>query len=129
MHYHKTIFFLCLCCFLLFLTACESVSTSHATSNNLINKVNAVEEHWINYQGISENDKSMIQSQFIPYNPDNKYEVSLDTYISYFNGEDFIKTELYEDTPNIIDTVEEADGIILSFNRENKSGMQLVEVE
>lgn len=71
----------------------------------------------------------MIQSQFIPYDPNNKYEVSLDTYVSYFNGENFIKTELYQDTPDIIETVEEADGIILSFNKENKSGMQLVKVE
>ena len=111
---------------ILVLSACN---TENYSNDNLVNKNNIVEDRWLNYKGTSENDKSMIQSQFIPYNPDNKYEVSLDTYISYFNGEDFIKNELYEDTPNIIDTVEEADGIILSFNRENKSGMQLVEVE
>lgn len=111
------------------MTSCNFNIEDGNTNENLINKVNTVDDRWINYQGISENDKSMIQSQFIPYNPNNKYEVSLDTYISYFNGEDFIKTELYEDTPDIIDKVEEADGIILSFNKENKSGMQLVEVK
>ena len=111
------------------LGGCSTSIDSDSVNDNLINKVNAVDNRWINYNGISENNKSMIQSQFIPYNTDNKYEVSLDTYISYFNGEDFIKTELYEDTPSIIDTVEEADGIILSFNKGNKSGMQLVEFE
>lgn len=98
---------------------------SHTVNENIINKVNVVSNHWVNYQGISENDNNMIQSQFIPYNPKKNYEVSHDTYISYFNGDEFIKTELYEDTPEIINSVEEADGIILSFNKENKSGVQL----
>lgn len=111
---------------IVFITAC---SNENLENENLINKNNTVDDRWINYQGISENDKSMIQSQFIPYDPNNKYEVSLDTYVSYFNGEDFIETELYEDTPDVIHTVQEADGIILSFNKENKSGMQLVEVK
>lgn len=111
---------------IVFITAC---SNENLENENLINKNNTVDDRWINYQGISENDKSMIQSQFIPYDPNNKYEVSLDTYVSYFNGEDFIETELYEDTPDVIHTVQEADGIILSFNKENKSGMQLIEVK
>lgn len=110
----------------LVLSACNAENNAN---DNLINKTNTVGDRWVNYKGVSENDKSMIQSQFIPYDPNNKYEVSLDTYVSYFNGENFIKTELYEDTPDITDTVQEADGIILSFNKENKSGMQLVEVE
>lgn len=40
--------------------------------------------------------KSMMQSQFTPYNPDKNYEVSHDTYVFHFNGEEFIKTEIYE---------------------------------
>ena len=129
MYYFKTIFFLCLCSFLLLLSACGNVSTTQATSNNLINKVNLLEDRWVNYKGTSENNKAMMQSQFIPYNPEKDYEVSGDTYVSYFNGEDFIKTELYEDTPEIINSVEEADGIILSFNKSNRNGMQLVEID
>lgn len=111
---------------ILVLGACDRENNSN---ENLINKINTVSDHWINYKGISENDKLMIQSQFIPYNPKKNYEVSHDTYISYFNGDEFIKTELYEDTPEIINSVEEADGIILSFNKENKNEIQLVEVE
>ena len=129
MYYFKTIFFLCLCSFLLLLSACGNVSTTQATSNNLINKVNLLEDRWVNYKGTSENNKAMMQSQFIPYNPEKDYEVSGDTYVSYFNGEEFIKTELYEDTPEIISAVEETDGVILSFNKSNRNGMQLVEID
>lgn len=129
MYYFKTIFFLCFCSILLLLSACNNVSTTQATSNNLINKVNLLEDRWVNYKGTSENNKAMMQSQFIPYNPEKDYEVSGETYVSYFNGEDFIKTELYEDTPEIINSVEEADGLILSFNKNNRNGMQLVEIE
>ena len=82
MYYFKTFFFLCLCSFLLLISACNNVSTTQATSNNLINKVNLLENRWVNYKGISENNKAMMQSQFIPYNPEKDYEVSRDTYVS-----------------------------------------------
>ena len=118
-----------LCILIVLIIVLSACNITNNSNENLINKVNTVNDRWINYKGISENEKSMVQTQFIPYDSNNNYEVSHDTYISYFNGGDFLKTELYEDTPNIIDTVKEADGIILSFNKENKSGMQLVEVE
>ena len=111
---------------IILLSACNGENNSN---DNLINKVNIIEDRWVNYKGTSENNKAMIQSQFIPYNPEKDYEVSRDTYVSYFNGEEFIKTELYEDTPEIISAVEEADGVILSFNKSNRNGMQLVEIE
>lgn len=120
---------LILICVALVLTACNLQSNQDEDDENLINKGNVITNQWINYEGLSENDKSMIQTQFIPYNPKNKYEVSHDTYISYFNGEKFIKTELYEDTPETILQVEAADGVILSFNKENKSGMQLTQID
>src|SRR5699024_6667551 len=87
---------------ILVLSACN---TEYNSNDNLVNKTNTVNDQWVNYKGVSKNKKSMVQSQFIPYTPNNKYEVSLDTYVSYFNGENFIKTELYENTPDIIDTV------------------------
>lgn len=125
MHY-RLVTFSTLLVIILVLAACNIENNSN---ENLINKVNTVSDNWINYKGISENDKSMIQSQFIPYNPKNNYKVSHDTYVSYFNGDEFIKTELYEDTPEIINSIEEADGIILSFNKEHKSGMQLTKTD
>ena len=111
---------------ILFLTSCNTPETEE---ENLMNKINIINDKWINYEGVSENHKGMNQSQFIPYNPDYSYEISHDTYVSYFNGEKFIRTNLYEDTPVTIDKIEKADGIILSFNKENKSGMQLTRIE
>lgn len=124
--YYRLVTFSILIVIILVLAACNIENNSN---ENLINKVDTVSDNWINYKGISENDKNMIHSQFIPYNPKNNYKVSHDTYVSYFNGDEFIKTELYEDTPEIINSVEEADGIILSFNKEHKSGMQLTKID
>ena len=123
----KKIITLCVVTILTLILLSQFTKTNDTPINiNLINKVNAMDHRWVNYKGISENNKAMMQSQFIPYNPEKDYEVSGDTYVSYFNGEDFIKTELYEDTPEIINTVEEADGVILSFNKDNKNGIKLV---
>lgn len=118
---------LILFCTILFLYGCTE--NLNDKQENLINKINAIDNQWINYDGLIEEDNTMVQSQFMPYNFKTKYEVSHDTYVSYFNGDKFIKTELYEDTPEIINSVEEADGIILSFNKENKNGIQLTKTD
>lgn len=111
------------------LSACSFFESSEPTNDNLINKVNAVNDRWVNYDGISQHDNKMIESQFIPYDSDKMYEVNYPVYVSYYSGEQFIKTELYQNTPNVIKSVDEADGIIVSFNKKNKSGMQLVVAE
>lgn len=98
-------------------------------NNNLINKVNAVDDSWTNYDGEQKLNNSMTQSQFIPYDSIQEYKVNYPTYVSYYNGEDFIKTVLYKNTPDEIESVDEADGLIVSFNKKNKPGMQLVAVE
>lgn len=123
--YSKLVKFCILLVVIIALSACETANNSNV---NLINKVNSINDRWINYKGISENNKSMIQSQFISYDFNYDYEITHDAYVSYFNGDTFIKTKLYENTPETIDAVEEADGIILSFNKENKSGMKLTKI-
>lgn len=95
-------------------------------NENLINKVNAIDNQWVNHDGLIEQDNTMVQSQFIPYNADVEYLLNNDAYVSYYNGEEFIKTELYEDKNTELNTVAEADGVILSFNKENKNGIKLV---
>ena len=92
---------------------------------NLLNKVNAVENQWINYDGTVEQDNSMMNSQFIPYHSYKTYIVNNDAYVSYYEGEDFITTELHGAESELA-TVEEADGVILSFNKDNKNGIKLV---
>lgn len=114
---------------ILVLSACSSSASSEPTNDNLINKVNAVNDRWVNYEGISQHNNKMIQSQFVPYNSDKDYEVNYPAYVTYYNSDQFIKTELYQNTPNTIEKVKEANGIVVSFNKKNKSGMQLVVAE
>ncbi|CAD2074710.1 hypothetical protein GCM10007275_06500 [Jeotgalicoccus coquinae] len=110
---------------LLIMASCNPVTNKKDDSQNLLNKVNAVENQWIDYNGTIESDNSMMKSQFIPYNSNQDYIVNNDAYVSYYKGEDFITTELHEaDTK--LNSVEEANGIILSFNKENKNGIKLI---
>lgn|SRR5699024_1446246 len=106
----------------LVMSACQAESVNE----NLINKVNSIDDSWINYEGAEENNNTMVRSQFIPYDPDKAYEVNYPTYIAYYDGEEFLETIRHQDTPVAVETVEEADGVIVSFNKKNKNGMQMV---
>ena len=106
---------------LVVMSACEAESVNE----NLINKVNSFDVSWINYEGTEENNNTMVRSQFIPYDPDKAYEVNYPTYIAYYDGEKFLETIRHQDTPAAVETVEEADGVIVSFNKKNKNGMQM----
>lgn len=110
---------------LITLSACQEESTT----DNLINKVNSVDDSWINYEGQQENDNTMVQSQFIPYHPEKAYEVNYPTYIAYYDGETFLETIRHQETPATVETVEEADGVIVSYNKKNKNGMKMVETD
>lgn len=115
-----------LCIVVLISILVYTISTDNSSSNtNLINKVNSVDNQWINYDGIIESDNNMVQSQFIPYSSEEDYKLNNDAYVSYYEGEDFITTELY-DADTELETVEDADGVILSFNKENKNGIKLI---
>lgn len=107
----------------LVMSACQAESVNE----NLINKVNSIDDSWINYDGDQENDNTMVQSQFIPYHPEKEYEVNYPTYIAYYDGEKFLETIRHQDTPATVETVEEADGVIVSYNKKNKNGMKMVE--
>lgn len=96
-----------------------------SSSTNLINKLNAVEYQCIDYNGTVELDNSMIMSQFTPYDSTEDYIVNSAAYVSYYTGEEFITTELYE-VESELKTIEEADGVILRFNKENKNGIKLM---
>lgn len=110
---------------LIVLTACDNESTN----DNLINKVNSIDDSWINYEGDQENNNTMVQSQFIPYDPNKEYEVNYPTYIAYYDGEEFLTTIRHQETPATVETVEEADGVIVSYNKKNKNGMQMVDTD
>lgn len=101
---------------------------NHTFNENLLNKVNAVDNEWINYNGTVEPDNTMMNSQFIPYNSNEDYIVNNDAYVSYYKGEKFITTKLH-DAESKLKSVEKADGVILSFNKENKNGIKLINKE
>ena len=55
-------------------------------------------------------------------------KINRSSYVSYFNGDNFIETKLYEEGfPKTLDTVEEADSIKVSFNESNKEVIELIE--
>lgn len=108
------------------MTSCNFNIEDGNTNENLINKVNAIDNQWVNYEGMLEHDNKMMQSQFIPYNVNEDYTLNNDAYVSYYNGKRFIKTELHEGNNSELQSVEKADGVILSFNKENKNGIKLV---
>ncbi|SFK50426.1 hypothetical protein [Salinicoccus halodurans] len=108
------------------LAACGSGGSGNA--DNLIDAGSATEGSWVGYNGDEVEDAEMVTSELIPYDPNTDYEINRSSYVSYFNGDEFIETKLYgEDLPLTIDSIEEADGIKVSFNQYNKDAIELVE--
>lgn len=97
-------------------------------SDNLIDLSNATEGSWIGYNGEDVKDEEMMSSELIPYDSSKDYEINRSSYVSYFEGDEFIETKLYsDDMPVAIESVEEADGIKISFNQYNKNAIELTE--
>src|SRR5699024_9400867 len=92
------------------LAACDSGGSVNA--DNLIDAGSATEGSWVGYDGDEVEDEEMVTSELIPYDPNTDYEINRSSYVSYFNGDEFIETKLYgEDLPLTIDSIEDADGI------------------
>src|SRR5699024_6091018 len=94
---------------------------------NLIDIANLTSGSWIGYNGEAVEDDEMRTTGFIPYDSDKNYEINRSSYVSYFNGDEFIETKLYgEGLPLSIDSVEKADGIKVSFIKYNKDTIKLL---
>ncbi|KKK33958.1 acyltransferase [Salinicoccus sediminis] len=97
-------------------------------NENLIDSGSLISGSWIGYNGETVEDEEMRTTRSIPYDPDKSYEINRSSYVSYFNGDEFIETKLYEEgLPKTIDTVEEADSVKVSFNEYNMNEIELVE--
>src|SRR5699024_7123145 len=97
-------------------------------NDNLIDTDNLTNGSWIGYNGEAIEDEEMRTTGSIPYEADKNYEINRSSYVSYFNGDKFIETRLYEEgLPKTIDTVETADSIKVSCNEFNKEEIELVE--
>jgi hypothetical protein len=119
---------LCLMSFvaILIVSACGN---NGENGNNLIDHDNIVTGSWINYDGKETDDDEMRMTETISYNPEADYEVNRSSYVSYYNGDEFIDTVLYgEEPPMSLEKVEEADTIRISFNAYNEDDISLTEV-
>ena len=109
----------------MFLSACGSGS-----GDNLIDTGALTEGSWVGYNGDTVEKEEMRKTEKIDYDPSKTYEINRSSYVSYFNGEDFIETIQYSgEPPMTLDTVEEADSIVISFNQYNEDTINLKEAE
>ena len=96
-------------------TESESDTEAQATTD-LIEDSEIIEGYWINYSGVDDPRGHMSRTDFIPYDPNQDYTLTSAAYVSYFYGDSFIKTNNYgHDGPYIIESVPEADRVIVSF--------------
>jgi len=118
---------------LFFTSILLSVIVLSACSNsdgNLIDTSSVTDGSWISYDGNVVENEEMMTSKSIDYDPSKDYEINRSSYVSYYNGDEFIETIQYsEDPPMTLDTVEEADSIVISFNQYNKDTISLTEAE
>ena len=111
-------------CFIMILTACSN------SNGNLIDTGSLTEGSWITYDGETVENEEMRTTEPINYDPSKDYEINRSSYVSYYNGDEFVETIQYSDDPPMtLDTVEEADSIVISFNQYNEDTISLTEAE
>lgn len=114
----------------LFLLGVVLLSACSNSNGNLIDTGSLTEGSWITYDGETVRNEEMRSTEAIDYDPSKYYEINRSSYVSYYNGDEFIETIQYsEDPPMTLDTVEEADSIVLSFNQYNEDTISLTEAE
>ena len=103
---------------LFILTACGNGEDS------LLNDAKIEEGYYINYNGGESENEEMYTSDFIEYDAETDYSLTRPAYISYYNEEDFIQTNLYVDNmPVLIEAVPEATHVKVSFNQNNEDAI------
>lgn len=94
---------------------------------NVMDGIEVLAGHWINYRGEDDARGHMTRTNPIEYNAGQDYTVTTASYVSYFYGDEFIKTNNYgHDGPHIIESVPEADRLIVSFSEPEKDTVQLI---
>lgn len=94
---------------------------------NLMGNIELVDGHWINYSGEDDARAHMTRTVPIEYNPEQDYTVTTASYVSYFYGDAFIKTNNYgHDGPHIIESVSEANRIIVSVGEPEQDTVELI---
>lgn len=104
----------------------ETTETPENQEGNLIDFDTLDEGYWVDYDGTEASNSQMLTTQMISYNPENEYTITRGAYVSYYNDEEFISTVNTPDD-SVIDTVDEANNIKLSFNEAFLDQMELTE--
>lgn len=116
--------------YLVLIVSITLLSACSNSKDNLIDTGSVTEGSWISYDGNVVENEEMMTSKSIDYDPSKDYEINRSSYVSYYNGDEFIETIQYSDDPPMtIDTVEEADSIVISFNQYNEDTISLTEAE
>src|SRR5699024_7872863 len=122
----KTISLMSLLLGIMLLSACGSGSGE----DGLIDTGSATTGSWMGYKGEAVKNDEMMTSESIKYDPSKTYEINRSSYVSYYNGEEFIETIQYRgESPMTLETVEDADSIVVSFNVYNEDTIKLQEAE
>ena len=102
----------------------------NGSGDNMIDTGSLTEGSWVGYNGDAVEKEEMRSTEKIDYNPSETYEINRSSYVAYYNGDEFIETVLYSgEPPMTLDTVEEADSIVVSFNAYNEDSIELKTAE
>jgi len=108
----------------------DEVDADNENTNNLINTEELVEGEWIDTKGEHQENAGMYHTQSIDYSSSNEYALFANSYVSYYNAEEFIKTIRYsgevKDIPHNLESVEDADNVILSFSEQWVDEIELI---
>lgn len=95
---------------------------------SLLNDAEIEEGYYINYNGEESENAEMRTSDFIEYDDGSDYSLTRPAYISYYNEDEFIQTNLYVDNmPVLIESVPEATHVRVSFNQNNEDAMVFID--
>lgn len=101
-------------------------STSEKSEvDGLIDK-STTETGWINLSGEFGGNPEYLTTAPIDYDPNKQYELNQGGYISYYKGDEFIKT-VQEEYANTLEQVPEADHIRISYHKSFDEQIKLIE--
>ena len=96
--------------------------------DSLLSDSEIEEGYYINYNGGESENEEMRTSDFIEYDAESDYSLTRPAYVSYYNEEEFIQTNLYVDNmPVLIESVPEATHVRVSFNQNNEEAMVFID--
>lgn len=107
-------------------TEAGETSTEQSGSENLFNPSTVEEGTWISQNGEIVEREGMVVSEAIEYNPEEEYSMNNSAYVTYFSGDEILKTLLLDEgRPITLDTVDEADSIKVSIDEGKVENFEL----